>query len=97
MTGKRFEYNHEKGYNDYIYDVTDNRMMWNLECICELLNSLNDENEQLKQRIQLLSSLLDLADIIIDLSDDDKSKTFWEKRNNEVEQKWEEIVKNGDM
>lgn len=54
MIEKRFEYNQEKGYNDYIYDVTDNRMMWDLECICELLNSLNDDNKQLKQQINTI-------------------------------------------
>lgn len=52
MSAKRFEYNHIKGYDDYIYDVTDNRMMWELDCICELLNNLHEENEQLKQELQ---------------------------------------------
>lgn len=49
MIGKRFEYNHEQGYEDYIYDVEDNRMMWELDCICELLNNLDEENKQVKK------------------------------------------------
>lgn len=52
MGGKRFEYNHEQGYKDYIYDIDDNRMMWELDCICELLNTFHEENEQLKQKYQ---------------------------------------------
>ena len=60
------------------------------------INSLIEENEQLKERIQLLSPLLDLADAIIDLGDDEKAKAFWEKRNEEAEQKWEKILK-GDV
>ena len=49
MIEKRFEYNHEQGYEDYIYDVEDNRMMWELDCICELLNNLDEENKQVKK------------------------------------------------
>ncbi len=49
MIGKRFEYNHEQGYEDYIYDVEDNRMMWELDCICELLNNLDEENKQVRK------------------------------------------------
>ena len=68
--------------------------------VLKLINRLSEENEQLKQqvnchksRIQLLSPLLDLADTIIDLSDDEKAKAFWEKKNNEVEQEWNKILK----
>ena len=50
MTEKRFEYNYVKGAKgDYIYDVEDNRMMWELDCICELLNNLYEENKQVKK------------------------------------------------
>lgn len=48
MTEKRFEYNHVEGFQPFIYDVNDNHMVDDLEIICELLNDLNDENEQLK-------------------------------------------------
>ena len=61
--------------------------------IIELCNNLADENKQLKQQIQLLSSLLDNADAIIDLSDDEKAKKFWEKRNKEIEKEWQKIIK----
>lgn len=57
------------------------------------INELTKENEVLKSRIQLLSTLLDNVDAIIDLSDDDNSKRFWNKINEDAEQKWEEILK----
>ena len=93
--GKQYDYEEEcellnqydKKYNEYHNEVL----------------RLTKENKQLKQqvnchksRIELLSPLLDLADTIIDLSDDEKAKAFWEKRNNEVEQEWNKILK-GDV
>lgn len=111
MTEKRFTIKPQ----DDLFGVVDNysadkvcvingiRTEIEAEWLCNVMNTLNDENEQLKQqvnchksRIQLLSPLLDLADTIIDLSDDEKAKAFWEKRNNEVEQEWNEILK-GDV
>lgn len=58
----------------------------------EYYQKIYEDNEQLKARIQLLSTLLDIADTIIDLSDDEKAKAFWEKRNRETEQEWEKIL-----
>lgn len=60
--------------------------------VCKLLNNLTNDNKQLKARIQLLSTLLDIADTIIDLSDDEKAKAFWEKKNRKTEQEWEKIL-----
>lgn len=45
---KRFEYHHEEGGYPYVYDVEDNRMIWDLKCFCELLNHLHEENNQLR-------------------------------------------------
>lgn len=99
MTEKYFTVdNHCNLYdNEYnvFYPIEDSRE--NIELLCRRLNNLIDENEQLKTRIQLLSSLLDLADIIIDLSDDEKAKSFWGKRNKEIEQEWEKILDTGDI
>lgn len=64
--------------------------------IIELL----EEYDKLKQtidchteRIQILMGLLDLADMIIDLSDDEKAKDFWGNKNRSSELKWKEILK----
>ncbi|MBQ6099008.1 MAG: hypothetical protein IJL02_04005 [Methanobrevibacter sp.] len=51
MTEERFEYNHMEGFKPYIYDVNDNHMVDNLEIICELLNQLSNENEELKSKL----------------------------------------------
>lgn len=64
------------------------------------LSNLQKENNQLKQkiqcnieRIQILSELLDLADAIIDLSDNEKAKSVWGKKNIGSHLIWEEILK----
>lgn len=63
-----------------------------------LVNKLYDENSQLKLRIQLLSTLVDNADAIIDLSNDEIAKAFWKRRNNEVEQEYKmKYQKKGDV
>ena len=76
MTKKRFtldEYYHiEDTSEQKIYECgedTDN--------ILDLLNELNDENELHKEGILSLSSLFDLADVIIDTSDNEKAKQVW--------------------
>lgn len=92
MTEKRYSHNaivivdHLK--KDLIY-IDGNE---NLLDLAEYVDRLQYENEQLKARIQLLSTLLDIADAIIDLSDDEKAKAFWEKKNRETEQEWEKIL-----
>ena len=53
----------------------------NFNDIVDLLNELNDENKLHKERISLLSSLLDLADAIIDTSDNEKAKQVWNNKN----------------
>ena len=80
-----------KSNDDYFENMT--------EC-CEELNRLFDENDHLKQqvechkeRIQILSELLDLADMIIDLSDDEKAKESWGNKNRSFELKWKEVLK----
>ena len=59
---------------------------------CDKLNELNDENKLHKERISLLSSLLDLADAIIDTSDNEKAKQVWDNKNEQIEKEWEEIL-----
>ena len=51
MTEERFEYNHMEGFKPYIYDVNDNHMVDDLEIICELLNQLSNEIEELKSKL----------------------------------------------
>ena len=60
---------------------------------------LKEENEQLKkdvkcheEKIDILTQLLDLADVIIDLGDDEITKKFWEKMTDNMDSKWEKIV-----
>ena len=48
----RFEYIHVEGFQPYIYDVEDNHMMDDLKIICEVLNDLSKENEELKTQLQ---------------------------------------------
>ena len=64
----------------------------NFNDIVDLLNELNDENKLHKERISLLSSLLDLADAIIDTSDNEKAKQVWDNKNEQTEKEWEEIL-----
>lgn len=56
------------------------------------LNELAEENKLHKERISLLSSLLDLADAIIDTSDNEKAKQVWSNKNEQTEKKWEKIL-----
>ena len=60
--------------------------------ICQELNELAEENKLHKERISLLSSLLDLADAIIDTSDNEKAKKVWSNKNEETEKEWEKIL-----
>ena len=60
--------------------------------INELLNELAEENKLHKERISLLSSLLDLADAIIDTSDNEKAKQVWDNKNEQTEKEWEKIL-----
>ena len=59
---ERFEYNHMEGFQPYIYDVDDNHMIDDLKIICELLNQLSNENEQLKQQISNIRGQMVMLD-----------------------------------
>ena len=66
------------------------------EEIVDLLNEndcLKQQVEWHKERIRILSELLDLADMIIDLSDDEKAKESWGNKNRSLELKWKEVLK----
>ena len=60
--------------------------------INELLNESAEENKLHKERISLLSSLLDLADAIIDTSDNEKAKQVWDNKNEQTKKEWEKIL-----
>ena len=60
--------------------------------INELLNELAEENKLHKERISLLSSLLDFADAIIDTRDNEKAKQVWDNKNEQTEKEWEKIL-----
>ena len=75
MTQKRFNYHiDEVGVYYYVYDTTkksDDRIILELNTkydaieVCNMLNELNDENEQLKQREEtLLNEIKDFQDIL---------------------------------
>ena len=85
---------------ELIFMVLDNETPLSQKEIVDKLNNFNDENEQLKkdvkcheERIAILIQLLDLADTIIDLGDDETTKEFWEKMNDNMDSKWGELNK----
>jgi len=99
MTDKRFTVNYRE--NTRLYEVKDR--LHKIDCgswafeygakqCCEELNELAEENKLHKERILLLSSLLDLADAIIDTSDNEKAKQVWDNKNEQTEKEWERIL-----
>lgn len=96
MTEKRFT---SQRTDDYNYsDILDNGKwigICHVDCeddFVDKLNELAEENKLHKERISLLSSLLDLADAIIDTSDNEKAKKVWENKNEQTEKEWEKIL-----
>ena len=67
-------------YKDEIHTLKDN------------IQGLIEENKLYKERISLLSSLLDLADAIIDTSDNEKAKQVWDNKNEQTEKEWEKLI-----
>lgn len=65
---------------------------YNADVIATALNKLAEENKLHKERISLLSSLLDLADAIIDTSDNEKAKRVWDNKNEQTEKEWKRIL-----
>lgn len=100
MTKKRFwSENYGNGYYTEIVDnekeledVPNPKKNLLIEEVIDLLNELAEENKLHKERILLLSSLLDLADAIIDTSDNEKAKEVWKNKNEQTEKKWERIL-----
>lgn len=107
MTEKRFYLNNGEVGTLKILDLKKNNeniylthSKSDMEGVVELLNESHEENEQLnkvlkchRERIIILSYLLDLADAIIDLGDNEDSKEIWEKTNDNMDSKWEELMK----
>ena len=65
----------------------------------EKVNRLVKENDDLKQhvqchkeRISMLSELLDFADAIIDLSDNEKAKNTWANKNTQLNIEWKKVL-----
>lgn len=91
MTAKRFTV--DKFIEDYKSHIIDNEgKIETLSEFVEYLNTLTEENKLHKERISLLSSLLDLADAIIDTSDNEKAKQVWDNKNEQTEKEWERIL-----
>ena len=92
MTEKRFtlKFGEKAEFWDNHCDLADSYLTY--EDVVNRLNELNDENKLHKERISLLSSLLDLADAIIDTSDNEKAKQVWDNKNEQIEKEWEEIL-----
>ena len=100
MTEKRF-WSEDYGTGYYtevvdnekeLEDVPNPKKNLLIEEVIDLLNELAEENKLHKERIALLSLLLDLADAIIDTSDNEKAKEIWENKNEQTEKKWERIL-----
>lgn len=83
--GYREDLTGEDKYRGLQQDLTEEETV-------EILNELHEENKLHKERISLLSSLLDLADAIIDTSDNEKAKEVWENKNEQTEKEWERIL-----
>ena len=106
MNEKRFKSRcYEKQKNVVIYDEGNKLfdvsyrdfedayyLKMKLSPVIDKLNELSEENKLYKERISLLSSLLDLADAIIDTSDNEKAKQVWDNKNEQTEKEWEEIL-----
>lgn len=94
--------NEPETYEVFYGDEYDQKSM---KEFIEKVNRIVKENGSLKQHIQchkerisMLSELLDLADAIIDLSDDEKAKETWENKNAKFEIKWKKVTDNvGDL
>jgi len=91
MTEKRFTvYGKEIVQDDECWAVAYSE--YNADVIATALNELVEENKLHKERISLLSSLLDLADAIIDTSDNEKAKQVWDNKNEQTEKEWDRIL-----
>ena len=91
MTEKQFTvYGKEIVQDDECWAVAYSE--YNADVIATALNELAEENKLHKERISLLSSLLDLADAIIDTSNNEKAKQVWNNKNKQTEKEWEKIL-----
>ena len=91
MTEKRFGYGAGVNWQEDIIIDYKTEKSYNFYEVGKLLNELAEENKLHKERILLLSSLLDLADAIIDTSDNEKAKQVWDNKNEQTEKEWEKI------
>lgn len=89
MTEERFEYNHMEGFKPYIYDVNDNHMVDDLEIICELLNQLSNEIEELKSKLNESKKAHSRCDKLWWELHDEKEQL--EKENEQLKQKYRKL------
>ena len=66
MTEKRFTFHHDIDGIDYIEDETNGFCLVCDKLMCSLLNSLNDENEQLKKENKQMNEQLNSIFSLID-------------------------------
>ena len=92
MTEKRFGYGAGVNWQEDVIIDYETEKSYNFCEVGKLLNELAEENKLHKERISLLSSLLDLADAIIDTSDNEKAKQVWSNKNEQTEKEWEKIL-----
>ena len=85
------EYGNTKFYKNGRF-MTSSEVLNELEVKDMVINQFSEENKLYKERISLLSSLLDLADAIIDTSDNEKAKQVWDNKNEQTEKEWERIL-----
>lgn len=92
ITEKRFDYGAGVNWQEDVIIDYETEKSYNFYEVGKLLNELAEKNKLHKERILLLSSLLDLADAIIDTSDNEKAKQVWDNKNEQTEKEWERIL-----
>lgn len=100
MTEKRYSLLYGVDENPFEWDIIDNEknsiiIMGNGVAICELLNELNDENEQLKEEIKSLTSNLE-EDYILFKRDKNAKPTKYCNECCNYETEYEEVIAFGD-
>ena len=95
MTEKRFTYMEQfNGFCD-VYDNGKVLSCMRLEYVDKTVDLLNEQHETIqchKERIAILSELLDFADAIIDLSDNEKAKNTWANKNTDLNLEWKKVL-----
>lgn len=67
MTEKRFVPIGVEWTDGFIQDHIDDRDLFNIGAVCNLLNDLSEENEQLKKEIENLKITIQARDVLIEV------------------------------